>query len=137
MLAALDAAHGYPPRAPYGRVLSTAAIGQVPYAWVAQTRPGGRVLTPRGNRVPQWRLALAERGRGGHREAIWRTTWRLCGYATNAFLSGGFGNASTTMTKPWLATPASTPVGSPTTTTPRWPSACCAPMRIPLPPRGG
>jgi protein-L-isoaspartate(D-aspartate) O-methyltransferase len=43
-----DGAHGYPPRAPYDRVLSTAAVQQVPYAWVAQTRPGGRVLTPWG-----------------------------------------------------------------------------------------
>jgi protein-L-isoaspartate(D-aspartate) O-methyltransferase len=43
-----DGAHGYPPRAPYDRVLSTAAVRQVPYAWVAQTRPGGRVLTPWG-----------------------------------------------------------------------------------------
>lgn len=43
-----DGAHGYPPRAPYDRVLSTAAVGRVPYAWVAQTRPGGQVLTPWG-----------------------------------------------------------------------------------------
>lgn len=43
-----DGAHGYPPRAPYDRLLSTAAVQRVPYAWVAQTRPGGRVLTPWG-----------------------------------------------------------------------------------------
>ncbi|MGH3771873.1 MAG: methyltransferase domain-containing protein [Pseudonocardiaceae bacterium] len=43
-----DGAHGHPSRAPYDRVLSTAAVGRVPYAWVAQTRPGGRVLTPWG-----------------------------------------------------------------------------------------
>ncbi|MGH4001627.1 MAG: methyltransferase domain-containing protein [Pseudonocardiaceae bacterium] len=43
-----DGAHGYPPHAPYDRILSTAAVRQVPYAWVAQTRPGGRVLTPWG-----------------------------------------------------------------------------------------
>lgn len=40
--------HGYPPRAPYDRVLSTVACQEVPYAWVAQTRPGGRVVTPWG-----------------------------------------------------------------------------------------
>ncbi|MBV9140188.1 MAG: methyltransferase domain-containing protein [Pseudonocardiales bacterium] len=43
-----DGAHGYPPHAPYDRILSTAAVQQVPSAWVAQTRPGGRVLTPWG-----------------------------------------------------------------------------------------
>jgi protein-L-isoaspartate(D-aspartate) O-methyltransferase len=43
-----DGAHGYHPRAPYDRVLSTAAVQHVPHAWVAQTRPGGRVLTPWG-----------------------------------------------------------------------------------------
>ncbi|MBV9013688.1 MAG: methyltransferase domain-containing protein [Pseudonocardiales bacterium] len=43
-----DGAHGYPPRAPFDRVLATAAVQRVPYAWVAQTRPGGRVVTPWG-----------------------------------------------------------------------------------------
>jgi protein-L-isoaspartate(D-aspartate) O-methyltransferase len=43
-----DGAYGYPHRAPYDRVLSTAAIGHVPSAWVEQTRPGGRVVTPWG-----------------------------------------------------------------------------------------
>jgi protein-L-isoaspartate(D-aspartate) O-methyltransferase len=43
-----DGVHGYPPHAPYDRVLATAAVQRVPYAWVAQTRPGGRVLTPWG-----------------------------------------------------------------------------------------
>jgi protein-L-isoaspartate O-methyltransferase len=43
-----DGVPGYPPRAPYDRVLSTAAVQHLPYAWVAQTRPGGRVITPWG-----------------------------------------------------------------------------------------
>jgi len=52
-----DGALGYPPRAPYDRVLSTASVQQVPYAWVAQTRPGGRVVTPWGtptSTAPCW-----------------------------------------------------------------------------------
>ena len=43
-----DGAEGYPPWAPYDRLISTAAAAEVPYAWVAQTRPGGLVLTPWG-----------------------------------------------------------------------------------------
>lgn len=55
------AAAGYRPRvltgdgmagagrfAPFDRVIATAAVRQVPYAWVEQTRPGGRVVTPWG-----------------------------------------------------------------------------------------
>ncbi len=41
-----DGAQGYPAGAPYDRVLSTVAAPQVPWAWVAQTRPGGLVVTP-------------------------------------------------------------------------------------------
>ncbi|HJP76917.1 MAG TPA: methyltransferase domain-containing protein [Pseudonocardiaceae bacterium] len=44
-----DGALGHPDAAPYDRVLATvAAIGPVPYPWVAQTRPGGMVITPWG-----------------------------------------------------------------------------------------
>lgn len=41
-----DGADGYPPRAPYDRLIATAACPQVPYAWVAQTRPAGRIVAP-------------------------------------------------------------------------------------------
>jgi protein-L-isoaspartate O-methyltransferase len=44
-----DGTEGYPPAAPYDRVISTAAAAEVPYAWVAQTNPGGSVLTPWGS----------------------------------------------------------------------------------------
>jgi protein-L-isoaspartate(D-aspartate) O-methyltransferase len=43
-----DGTHGHPAGAPFDRVISTANATQVPYAWVAQTRPGGQVLTPWG-----------------------------------------------------------------------------------------
>ncbi len=43
-----DGAQGHPPGAPYDRVISTASVQRVPYPWVAQTRPGGRVVTPWG-----------------------------------------------------------------------------------------
>ncbi len=44
-----DGARGHPAGAPFDRVLSTVAAPRVPYAWVAQTRPGGLVVTPWGS----------------------------------------------------------------------------------------
>jgi protein-L-isoaspartate(D-aspartate) O-methyltransferase len=44
-----DGSNGYDPRAPYDRVISTAAVQRVPYAWVDQTRPGGVIVTPWGS----------------------------------------------------------------------------------------
>ena len=41
-----DGALGYPPHAPHDRVIATVACTRIPYAWVAQTRPGGRIVTP-------------------------------------------------------------------------------------------
>jgi len=41
-----NGADGYRDGAPYDRVLATVAATDVPYPWVAQTRPGGRVLLP-------------------------------------------------------------------------------------------
>jgi len=43
-----DGAEGYPTHAPYDRIVSTAAVRQVPYAWVEQTHPGGKIVTPWG-----------------------------------------------------------------------------------------
>ncbi len=45
-----DGALGYPPTAPYDRLIAAVACSELPYAWVAQTRPGGRIV------VPSWAL---------------------------------------------------------------------------------
>jgi protein-L-isoaspartate O-methyltransferase len=49
-----DGAAGYPPGAPYDRIISTAAVlaGQLPYAWVRQTLP--RQTLPRGTILTPW-----------------------------------------------------------------------------------
>lgn len=43
-----DGQAGWPERAPYDRLISTYAVDRVPWAWVEQTRPGGRIVTPWG-----------------------------------------------------------------------------------------
>ena len=43
-----DGTEGYPAGAPYDRVIATAGIrvGELPYSWVEQSRPGGVIVTP-------------------------------------------------------------------------------------------
>lgn len=41
-----DGVLGYPDHAPYDRLIVTAAARHIPYAWVEQTRPGGRIVVP-------------------------------------------------------------------------------------------
>ncbi|SNR68057.1 protein-L-isoaspartate(D-aspartate) O-methyltransferase [Haloechinothrix alba] len=40
--------YGYPPAAPYDRVIATASARHIPHSWVAQTRVGGIVVAPWG-----------------------------------------------------------------------------------------
>ncbi|MDL5201640.1 methyltransferase domain-containing protein [Streptomyces sp. ALI-76-A] len=41
-----DGTRGVPERAPYDRVIATCALPSIPRAWLAQCRPGARILTP-------------------------------------------------------------------------------------------
>ncbi len=63
-----DGAQGHPDRAPYDRVIATAAVrvGELPYPWVVQTRPGGVIVTPMrtdfGGSVPLVRFTVDKHG---------------------------------------------------------------------------
>ncbi|MFE9003974.1 methyltransferase domain-containing protein [Streptomyces sp. NPDC007875] len=41
-----DGAQGWESGAPYDRIIATCSVRRIPYAWVRQTKPGGRVLAP-------------------------------------------------------------------------------------------
>ncbi|WP_077801105.1 methyltransferase domain-containing protein [Streptomyces sp. JHA26] len=41
-----DGARGVPERAPFDRIIATCALPEIPRAWLAQCRPGGRILAP-------------------------------------------------------------------------------------------
>ncbi|WP_412076130.1 methyltransferase [Streptomyces xanthophaeus] len=41
-----DGTKGWPDRAPYSHILATCSVRAVPVAWLEQTEPGGRIVTP-------------------------------------------------------------------------------------------
>lgn len=62
-----DGAAGDPDLAPFDRVISTAAVqvGQLPYAWVEQTRPGGLIVAPMRAALSSGPLVVFEVGEDG------------------------------------------------------------------------
>lgn len=62
-------------RSPYDRIVATAAAQRIPYAWVSQSRPGGKLLVPLGNAFVDGALALLTvrpEGPGGQKTATGR-----------------------------------------------------------------
>lgn len=57
-----DGAAGWSAGAPYDRLIATYAVDRVPWAWVEQTRPGGRIVVPWG-RLGHVALTVADDGR--------------------------------------------------------------------------
>ena len=58
-----DGYQGWPEKAPFDRIIVTAAPPEVPAALIDQMKPGGKLVTPVGT-VDQW-LLLIEKGRDG------------------------------------------------------------------------
>ncbi|AUS79283.1 methyltransferase domain-containing protein [Actinoalloteichus sp. AHMU CJ021] len=48
VVATADGTEGYPPGAPYDRVICTASVRRIPRSWIDQTRPGGVIVSPWG-----------------------------------------------------------------------------------------
>ncbi|MFI9237043.1 protein-L-isoaspartate O-methyltransferase [Streptomyces sp. NPDC053079] len=57
-----DATKGAADRAPFDRVIATYAVERVPWIWVEQTRPGGRIVAPWGH-LGHVALTVADDGR--------------------------------------------------------------------------
>ncbi|MGH3897811.1 MAG: methyltransferase domain-containing protein [Pseudonocardiaceae bacterium] len=104
-----DGADGYPPGAPYDRVISTAAATQVPHAWVAQTRSRGLVLTPWGTAYyPGGLLALTVDQDGtaigrivGPASFMWLRAQRIPRYTLGRAMRHDDAAVSTTDLHPW------------------------------------
>jgi protein-L-isoaspartate O-methyltransferase len=77
-----DGILGYPDAAPYDRLIATVGVREVPYAWVGQTAPGGRLVVPLYNSYHQpGLLTLTAHGDG---IASGRLTWPLLFMGTRA-----------------------------------------------------
>ncbi|MGH3781947.1 MAG: methyltransferase domain-containing protein, partial [Pseudonocardiaceae bacterium] len=105
-----DGTQGHPPQAPYNRVISTAAVAEVPPAWVAQTRPGGLVLSPWGSPYyPGGLLALTVHGDAtatgriiGPASFMWLRAQRIPRYITGRIVRGEDpATVSSTDLHPW------------------------------------
>lgn len=57
-----DGNAGWPAAAPYDRVIATYAVDEVPWTWIEQTRPGGRLVIPWG-RLGHVALTVADDGK--------------------------------------------------------------------------
>ena len=63
---AADGADGYPPGAPYDRVIATVGVSDLAPAWLHQAGPGARIVVPLDVRGSQLAVAFGRSGAGGH-----------------------------------------------------------------------
>uniref|UniRef100_UPI003F493476 methyltransferase domain-containing protein n=1 Tax=Amycolatopsis sp. CA-096443 TaxID=3239919 RepID=UPI003F493476 len=86
-----DGVHGWAESAPYDRIVATASVRElVPREWLAQLRPGGRLVAPWGTDHGNGALLTLDLGPRAPRRAGSPGTRRSCGSAANgAACSGG------------------------------------------------
>jgi protein-L-isoaspartate(D-aspartate) O-methyltransferase len=63
---AADGADGYPPGAPYDRVIATVGVSDLAPAWLDQAGPGARIVVPLDVRGSQLAVAFGRSGSGRH-----------------------------------------------------------------------
>jgi protein-L-isoaspartate(D-aspartate) O-methyltransferase len=63
---AADGAEGYPPGAPYDRLIATVGVSDLAPAWLHQAAPGARIVVPLDVRGSQLAVAFGRAGGGGH-----------------------------------------------------------------------
>ena len=63
---AADGADGYPPGAPYDRVIATVGVSDLAPAWLEQAGPGARIVVPLDVRGSQLAVAFGRSGSGEH-----------------------------------------------------------------------
>jgi protein-L-isoaspartate(D-aspartate) O-methyltransferase len=63
---AADGAEGYPPGAPYDRLIATVGVSDLAPAWLEQAGPGARIVVPLDVRGSQLAVAFGRSGSGGH-----------------------------------------------------------------------
>nr|BBH94303.1 hypothetical protein KTA_25020 [Thermogemmatispora argillosa] len=80
-----DGAQGYPPAAPYDRIILTVASGDIAAPWYEQLKPNGRLLLPLALRDAQFSVALE--WQGDHLESV---SVRCCAFM---LLRGPFAEA--------------------------------------------
>jgi protein-L-isoaspartate(D-aspartate) O-methyltransferase len=89
---AADGAEGYPPDAPYDRVIATVGVSDLAPAWLSQLAPGGRIVVPLDLRGRQVAAAFERQDPGGH----WRSvSLAPCGFMR---LRGSLAGPERTMT---------------------------------------
>jgi protein-L-isoaspartate(D-aspartate) O-methyltransferase len=73
-----DGALGYPPAAPYDRIVATVGLSEVPPAWPEQLAPGGKIVAPLhlGGEAPYHVLVSLER-KDGYLEGVGLESLRM------------------------------------------------------------
>jgi len=56
---------GWPERAPFDRIILTAAPPEIPQALLDQLKPGGKLVAPVGESVTEQKLVVVDKGRDG------------------------------------------------------------------------